>query len=163
MIMVRLEVCHYEGIGLQYQGFYPVVSFTRRKIMVKMKFTNNQTAFEYALYMIASSYFKSADCKNKILERNMLLQYKEQKLDWQYQMEEICINYMNKLSKSLPISLAEHEVQVLLSRDEKGIVEVVLKGDDFLLILNGIYAGKGSSIRCKYITRKSPQIVNMAA
>ena len=29
--------------------------------MVKMNFTNSQTAFEYALYMIAASYFNKSD------------------------------------------------------------------------------------------------------
>ncbi len=48
--------------------------------MVKMNFTNSQTSFEYALYMIAASYFNKSVCLSEITEKNMLLQYKEQKL-----------------------------------------------------------------------------------
>ena len=30
--------------------------------MVKMNFTNSQTSFEYAPYMIATGYFNKSDC-----------------------------------------------------------------------------------------------------
>ena len=39
--------------------------------MVKMNFTNSQTAFEYALYMIAASYFNKSACLSEITEKNM--------------------------------------------------------------------------------------------
>ncbi|SDB03126.1 hypothetical protein [Eubacterium oxidoreducens] len=48
--------------------------------MEKMNFTNKQTAFEYAFYMIAASYFNKAICRSKMTEQNMLIQYKEQKV-----------------------------------------------------------------------------------
>ena len=47
--------------------------------MVKMNFTENQTAFEYAMYMMFGSYFDKAVHKNKILEKKMRVQYMEQK------------------------------------------------------------------------------------
>ena len=80
--------------------------------MVKMSFTNNQTAFEYALYMIAGSYFDKATCKSKLIERNMLLQYKEQKIDKQYQMEDMCIRFMNKLAHNLPRNYFKQNMEV---------------------------------------------------
>lgn len=122
--------------------------------MVKMSFTNNQTAFEYALYMIATSYFRSAVCKNKLLEQNMLLQYKEQKLEKQYQMEEICIRYMDRLIKSLPIATEEQDVQVQLKRNKNNKTVLIIKGINYRLVFVGEYSGKSSKIRCKYITQQ---------
>ncbi len=41
--------------------------------MVKMNFTNSQTSFEYALYMIAASYFNKSDCLSEITEKTELV------------------------------------------------------------------------------------------
>lgn len=62
----------------------------------KMNFTNNQTAFEYAIYMMVGSYFDKAVCTSNLQEKNMYLQYKEQKRESQYLMEDICLDYLEK-------------------------------------------------------------------
>jgi len=54
--------------------------------MVKMNFTNNQAAFEYAMYMMLGSYFRKASCKNKLMEKKALkkifLKMNESRNDW---------------------------------------------------------------------------------
>ncbi len=124
--------------------------------MVKMKFTDNQTAFDYAIYMIASSYFKSASCDSKILERSMLLQYKEQRLDNQYLMEEICIRYMNDLVKKLPEFIFSSDMKVKLKRQGNGQpVEIYFINDKFIIGFAGTYKGRDSFIDYQIWTKKS--------
>lgn len=121
--------------------------------MEKMNFTNNQTAFEYALYMIAASYFDKAACETKYTEKSMLLQYKEQKIDKQYQMEEICIKFMDKLEKILPENVFRQEVQVQLRKSKGKLTEILFRGKNNILSFRGIYAGKRSQIEYQILTK----------
>ena len=124
--------------------------------MVKMNLTNNQTSFEYALYMIASSYFDKAECRNIFLERNMLLKYREQKLDSQYKMEDICIDYMDKLYEKLPADFLKQKIRVHLSKRKDGTTDILFVSRNYILELFGIYAGKKSVIECRFWV-KSPE------
>ena len=47
--------------------------------MVKFNIVDNQTAFEYVMYMMFGSYFHKAVHKNQMLEKKMYVQYMEQK------------------------------------------------------------------------------------
>lgn len=123
--------------------------------MVKLNFTNNQTAFEYALYMIASSYFNRAECKNKLLEKSMLLQYKEQKLESQYGMEDLCISYMDDLQKKLPPQIFKQNMKVHLRKEGNGTTGVILVSKKYILQFHGVYAGKKSNIDCRLWVKKS--------
>ena len=116
--------------------------------MAKMSLTNNQTAFEYALYMIASSYFDRVKCKNTILEKSMLLQYKEQKLDNQYKMEDICIAYMDGLQQKLPKDLFKQNTVVRFRKRQNGFTTLFFMSRKYVLEIQGIYAGKKSAIDC---------------
>lgn len=122
--------------------------------MVKMNLTNNQTSFEYALYMIASSYFDRAECRNVFLERNMMLKYKEQKPDSQYKMEDICIGYMNELNKKLPADFLKQKIRVYFSKRKDGTTDILFVSGKYILELFGIYAGKKSVIDCRFWVRK---------
>ena len=62
--------------------------------MLKMNFTNNQTAFEYVMYMMLGSYFNKTNCKNYLLKKKMRLMYWEQKEKSQIEMEKICIRFV---------------------------------------------------------------------
>lgn len=114
--------------------------------MMKMNLTNNQTAFTYALYMIASSYFDKTVCKNTLVERNMLLQYKEQRLNNQYEMEDICIAYMDGLKKKLPKSFFEQNMTVHFRKNGNRITELLFVNRQYILEICGIYKGKKSVI-----------------
>ena len=76
--------------------------------------------------MIASSYFNRAECKNKLLEKSMLLQYKEQKLESQYGIEDLCISYMDDLQKKLPPQIFKQNMKVHLRKEANGTTGVIL-------------------------------------
>ena len=115
--------------------------------MVKMNFTDDQTAFEYALYMMAASYFKKTTCVSQLLERKMLLQFKEQKLNTQYQMEEICIEFMDNLAKTLPAGFFRQDMEVQLNkRNAAGLTEIIFMNEKSAITFKGKYAGKKSQI-----------------
>lgn len=122
--------------------------------MVKMKFTNNQTAFEYALYMIAASYFDKAVCDTKYTEKSMLLQYKEQKIENQYKMEDVCIRFMDKLAETLPEKFFKQNMQVRLRKREGKPTEILFMSKKDAISFRGIYAGKKSQIEYWIFTKK---------
>ena len=126
--------------------------------MVKMNFTRNQTAFEYVIYMMLGSYFRKAICKNRNLEKNMYVQYLEQKEKSQIQMEDICIRYVErKLMSNFPDWFWEQDVEVrFCPTDMKGIREVQFHGKDFVLHVGGIYRGKrNTKLHCE-LRKKQP-------
>lgn len=116
--------------------------------MVKMRFTDNQTAFDYALYMIAASYFDKTVCASKLTEKNMMLQYKEQRLNSQYRMEEICIRYMDRLERELPEWIFAQNMTVHLYRRLNGVTRIVFECDSFTVCFLGEYVGDKSEIEC---------------
>lgn len=122
--------------------------------MVKMNFTNNQTAFEYALYMIAASYFDKSACLSEITEKNMLLQYKEQKLNSQYQMEEICIEFMDNLVSKIPSWFFKRSVAVKLNKTASGKTEIVIGDKQSFIVFHALYAGKKSQIQYQIWCKK---------
>ena len=122
--------------------------------MVKLNFTNNQTAFEYALFMIASSYFDRVECKNKLLEKNMLLQYKEQKLESQYRMEDFCIAYMDGLQKKFPTQIFKQNMKVHFRKEKNGTTGVIFVSRKYILQFHGVYVGKKSNIDCRLWVKK---------
>lgn len=123
--------------------------------MVKMKFTDTQTAFDYALYMIATSYFDKAECKNTIKEKNMYIQYKEQKLDNQYKMEDICIDYMERLLKKLPEEVFKQNIKAYLRKLDDKHTEILLVGKAYALSLIGTYAGRNTVIDSRIFKKEA--------
>lgn len=126
--------------------------------MVKMSFTDNQVAFDYALYMIAASYFDKAVCKSKLNESRMFLQYNEQKLERQYSMEDICIRFMNGIMPVLPKELFSQCVDVHLGRklyNCRFITEVCFVSELYTISFYGTYKGKGTEIQYELIEKGS--------
>ena len=125
--------------------------------MVKMNFTDNQTAFEYALYMIASSYFDKAICTSYFTEKGMLLQYKEQKLDKQYSMEDICIRFMDEIADELPEEMFHQDMWVHLSKRKGTPTEILFENENYILRFTGNYAGRKSKIDYRIYNKKEEQ------
>lgn len=121
--------------------------------MEKMSFSNKQTAFEYALYMIAASSFDKTLSKSKIIEQSMLVQYKEQKPDRQYEMEDFCIAYMDKISKKIPESFFKQNVEVHIVKGNMP-TEIVFKGERGSAVFTVTFGGRRPKINCKVITPK---------
>jgi hypothetical protein len=132
--------------------------------MVKMKFTDSQTAFEYVIYMIVGSYFKKTKCSNELLERKMRLQYCEQKLENQYSMEETCISYVEKtLLPVLPADFWNNEMQVRLIVDRhSGRTEIRFICPKYIFRVRGIYKGRKSELTQELWNReaKKPEILH---
>ena len=124
--------------------------------MVKMNFTSKQAAFEYALYMIAASYFDKAVCleaSSQMHEKNLLLQYKEQKQGSQIKLEDICIAYMDELEKKLPKKMLNQQVEVRFSRTAGKPSEICFLTPKYRLCLCGVYAGKDTRIEYKFFCK----------
>lgn len=120
--------------------------------MEKMNMSNKKIAFGYALYMIASSYFNDVVCDSKIIERKMLLHYREVKKEQQYDMEDICINFMDQLIKVIPERVVNQAVKIRLEYDENDVISVRIAGVDFALVFTAEYVGRRTKIKCRYIS-----------
>jgi len=74
--------------------------------MKKMNTENLQKAFIYALFMICSSYFdKQPVCTNEVFKKRLYLYYKDTPVNTQYELERLCINYIEKdLRDILPVN-----------------------------------------------------------
>ena len=109
---------------------------------------NDQKAFEYALYMIASSYFDKAVCTTQLTERNLLLHYKEENTRKQFEMEDFCIRFMNKLERRLGTGFFENNVFVkLVRKNENSPVLIVFSNEGMSLKLSVPYTEKKRLIR----------------
>lgn len=115
--------------------------------MVKMNFTDSQTAFEYAMYAMLGSYYDKAVCKNKLMEKKMYVQFLEQKERNQVQMEEICIRFIEKkLMPQLPKEFWNQQVEVRFSHaNEAGVRDIQFHSPEYVLCIGGLYQGKGNT------------------
>lgn len=114
----------------------------------KVNLTNNQTAFEYAIYMMVGSYFKKTVCNNSLQEQKMRVQYMEQKIQNQYSLEDCCIRFVHKnLLHKCPKNLWNQEMQVhFIPNATTGKTEIRFTNEEYVLRLVGTYAGKKSVI-----------------
>lgn len=117
---------------------------------MKMNFTNNQIAFDYAIYMIVGSYFRKTTCKNDLQEKRMRLHYCEQKVNNQYRMEDICISYVEKkLMKTLPKEIWDEEMAVKFITGKDGFTRVCFVGEKYNLYMCGQYGNNKKRFSCK--------------
>ena len=71
------------------------------------KATNNQNAFNYAVYMMLGSYFKQMEAVSECYVQKLYLYYVENKRERQYSFEDIAIRFVERvLQKQLPGDLA---------------------------------------------------------
>lgn len=112
-----------------------------------------QRQVEYATYMIFSSYFKKALCKNTFPEKKLLLYYKELGDKAQVEMEESVIFVVeNKLNEKISIDYLENlEVDVLIKNLKNGNHSFTFKNTNFLLEVTPVL--EGTAIQY-YITLK---------
>lgn len=109
--------------------------------------TDNQVAFEYAIYMMVGSYFQKTVCKTDWQEKKLYIHYKEQKESKQYIMEDVVIRYVEKeLLEKLPKGIWKETMQVHLVGRENGTqTEIQFWGDKYLLRVMGDFQGKKNS------------------
>ena len=131
--------------------------------MLKVEKTNAEKAremqrvFEYCMYMMVSSYFKSVRCKSYHLETQLLLYYKEYGMKRAYGLEDRVLRLIER--QVLPVIPKEYldcDAEVKLIRNEEQDVTVmVLMVRDAKLLVYGKYNGKESEMRA--VWRELPQ------
>jgi hypothetical protein len=115
---------------------------------MKMNFTDNQIALEYAMYMMVGSYFDNTVCKNYLQEKKMRVQYVEQKKENQYLLEDICIAYVEKnLVPNLPDDFWKRNMKVrFVVNHRTNQIEIRFSDLKYILRIWGEYNGKNSKI-----------------
>ena len=113
---------------------------------------NQQESFEYAIYSVFGSYFRSTSCANATKETCMRINYLETAEKLQYEMEDICEAYAEAIFGELPRDLRKEPVKVLMIKRPDKRTEIRFLGRGFTLRLIGNYAGKNKSrIKAQYI------------
>lgn len=64
------------------------------------KATNNQNAFNYAVYMMLGSYFKQMEAVSECYVQKLYLYYVENKRERQYSFEDIAIRFVERVCRS---------------------------------------------------------------
>ena len=130
-------------------------------VKIKPNIVDNQRAFEYVMYMMFGSYFDKAVLRNVLQEKKMYVQYMEQKEKSQYQMENICIRFIEKkLMKELPEELWNQKVEVkIVPTEMKGLREIQFRGPEYTLRVCAIYRGKGNTVIHYEIRQKEACLV----
>lgn len=121
--------------------------------MMKTSYTDKQVSFAYAVYMMIGSEFAKAHATNPLIEKSFELQYKEQKLNDQYLMEELLERYIqNELRPDFPEDLWEQEVRVsFIRRGNKHYQEIWFDTDRYKLrFLTEYLGGRKANILCQY-------------
>lgn len=112
---------------------------------------NTKETFAYAIYMIAGSYFKKVECLSPMLESKLRIAYVDQKLDKQYNMEDKCIQYVEKVMMSkVPADLFDAEAKVKIGLiPGTDVYEMKFITKKYILFMKGNYAGKNTVIAHK--------------
>lgn len=131
--------------------------------MIKANVKNPQSSLEYALYMIASSYFDECTVTSKRMEEKLFLYYCEEKADNQYLFEDMSIRYMDSLKKKLPEDFFKRKVNVKILKHKDFPTEIVFSSPDMRMSLICEYAGKKSRIFHRIRIRKKPASKKQAA
>ena len=121
--------------------------------------TINQMAFDYAMYMIATSYFDEVACNNSILTNRLYLRYAELKAEKQFVLEEQCIRHMEeKLLPRLPKQFLEAKVTVkLLPVQDSNQTALLIQSEFGKILMVTRYRGKNSKVSSKLYLYSTPR------
>lgn len=113
-----------------------------------------QMAFEYALYMMASSYFaQKPACRSEWMEGKLYFHYQMMKERDQYQLEDACIRYLEQDLKDVvpeELWLADRVEAKLIRRGGAKYTELLFRSRDFALQLMGRYDSASRKAEFKY-------------
>ena len=117
----------------------------------------NQKALDFAMFMIAGSYFQKVDYSRMgLVTEQLLLQYKEQNDKAQYLMEDLCIGFMeNFLIDRLPANIWKQCVRVRFLRTEESAgTKIRFIGEGFAVeLLAAKRGGQKIRVSCRYRQR----------
>ena len=105
------------------------------------KATNNQNAFNYAVYMMLGSYFKQMEAVSECYVQKLYLYYVENKRERQYSFEDIAIRFVERvLQKQLPEVLVS-----FFARDGRNYV--AFQGARYTLVVQNDYRGARTKLQ----------------
>ena len=106
------------------------------------KATNNQKAFNYAVYMMLGSYFKQMEAVSECYVQKLYLYYVENKREHQYSFEDIAIRFVEReaapYDEQLPEEIWQERVLVsFFARDGRNYV--AFQGARYTLVVQNDY------------------------
>ena len=110
--------------------------------MMNGKKMKRQMVADYIVYMMVGSYFAKTICPSKIREKRMFMYYKDTKEDIQYELEEKCINFVEKkMMKNLPQEIWNERVMVTLKSNVAvpGKTDIIFSGNGWELKISNDY------------------------
>lgn len=94
--------------------------------------TEKQKNTTYAFYMIMSSYFKSAACKNPSFEKKLYLSYQELKESQQIQLEQKCISLIeHEILPHVSVLWENKDIDVYFQQNENNLPVILFVGKGF--------------------------------
>ena len=106
------------------------------------KATNNQNAFNYAVYMMLGSYFKQMEAVSECYVQKLYLYYVENKRERQYSFEDIAIRFVER-------EAAPYDEQAVLvsffARDGRNYV--AFQGARYTLVVQNDYRGARTKLQ----------------
>lgn len=97
------------------------------------KATNNQNAFNYAVYMMLGSYFKQMEAVSECYVQKLYLYYVENKRERQYSFEDIAIRFVERVLVSF------------FARDGRNYV--AFQGARYTLVVQNDYRGARTKLQ----------------
>jgi len=121
--------------------------------MEKMKLSNNQVAFEYVIYLVASTYFENVKCKNQLFVQRLYIQYKEQKEENRVKMDKFFDEYMEKIVTKLPEDLFTLETDIHFVPRPDQTTEIQFENEKYMLRFVSKYNPRKPEIKCFLSTK----------
>ena len=113
------------------------------------KFTENQNAFNYAVYMMIGSYFREMEAISECYIQKLYLYYVENKRERQYDLEDLAIDYAEDvLMKQLPAELWKERVTVSFTKNGDRNY-VIFEGARYTLVVENSYRGGRTKLSYK--------------
>ena len=121
--------------------------YKREKTQLERKL-ETQRVFDYCLFMMLTSYFKSAVCRNKLMEKKMFLCYKEYNMNRVYQLEELAIRVVEEqVLQYFSAEELEEAVEVWLVPDgSSGCIDTLIRTSQGIVEIGGEYLGRETCI-----------------
>lgn len=127
--------------------------------MKNEKIYKKKKTLNYAIYMIAGSYFKKAVCKSSYVEARHKLIYAEAGAKTQYTFEERCIKYIRKsLMPNLDRKIWEQEVTVEFLPDGVRFI-----GPEYAIEIVGKDRGAKTYFNCRIWKKEAEGVLKKAS
>ena len=113
------------------------------------KFTGNQNAFNYAVYMMIGSYFREMEAISECYIQKLYLYYVENKKDRQYEFEDLAIDFAERVLRAeLPAEIWQERVTVsFFVKGDKNYV--AFQGARYTLVVENNYRGRSTKLSYK--------------